>query len=318
MVKKAEHWRIDACELWCWRRLLRALWTARRSSQSILKQIPPDCSLEGLMLKLRLQYFGHWRTVSLEKILMLGKIEDGRRRGWQRIRWLNDITDLMDMSLSKLRELVMDGDAWRAEVQWGHRDRQDCATELNWNIETNTNRPKGRNGWEYNNRGDFNTSLTSVDKSSRQKINKATEILDDVLGQLDLIDIFRTFSSVQSLRLSATLWTQHTRPPCPSPTPRVYSDSCPWSRWCHPTISSSVVPFSSHLQSFPASGSFPMSQFFTSGGQNVGVLASASVLPMSNQELFALGLTGLMSLQSKGLSRVFSNTTVFIGVTFSF
>ena len=103
---------------------------------------------------------------------------------------------------------------------------------------------------------------------------------------------------------------QHARPPCPSPTPRVYSNSCPLSRWCHPTISSSVVPFSSCLQSCWASGSFPMSQFFTSGGQNIGVSATASVLPMNILDWFPLGWTGLISLQSKGLSRVCSNTTV--------
>ena len=103
---------------------------------------------------------------------------------------------------------------------------------------------------------------------------------------------------------------QQTRPPCPSPTPRVYSNSCPLSWWCHPTISSSVIPISSCLQSFPASGSFPMSQFFASGDQSIGVSASASVLPMNIQDWFPLGLTGWISLQSKGLSRVFSNTTV--------
>ena len=103
---------------------------------------------------------------------------------------------------------------------------------------------------------------------------------------------------------------QHARLPCPSPTPRVYSNSCPLCQWCHPIISSSVVPFSSCLQSFPASGSFPMSQFFTSGGQSIGVSASASVLPMNIQDWFPLGLTGWIFLQSIGLSRVFSNTTV--------
>ena len=104
--------------------------------------------------------------------------------------------------------------------------------------------------------------------------------------------------------------SQHARPPCPSPTPRAYSNSCPSSQWCHPTISSSVVPFSSHLQSFPASGSFLKSQFFASGGQNIGTSTSASVLPMNIQDLFPLGLTGLISLQSKGLPGVFSNTTI--------
>ena len=134
-VKNAEHWRIDAFELWCWRRLLRVSWTARRSNQSILKEINPGISLEGMMLKLKLQDFGHLmrKVHSLEKTLMLGGIGGSRRRGWQRMRWMDGITDSVDVSLSELQEMVMDREAWHAVIHGVSKSRTRLSdwTELN-------------------------------------------------------------------------------------------------------------------------------------------------------------------------------------------
>ena len=275
--------------MWCWRRLLRVPWSVRRSNQSILKEIKPEYSLERQMLKLKLQYFDHltWRTDSLEKTLTLGKTEGRRRRGWQRMRWLDGITDSMDMSLSKLRELVMDRETGVLQSMQSELDRTEWR---NW-TELILSRKRGES---------FQDICMNLMFMGPRIIDDGSEC---------------HFSSVQFSRsvVSDSLrphGLQHTRLPSLSQIPGAYSNSCPLSPWCHPTISSFVFPFSSHLQSFSESGSFQMNQLFASGGQSIGVSASTSVLPMNIQDWFPLGWTGWISLQSKGLSRVFSNITV--------
>jgi len=218
------------------------------------------------------------RADSLEKTLMLRKTESRRRSGQQRIRWLDSITDSIDMSLNKLQEIVKDREAQHAAVL-GVTE----SDKIEWlNNDSLCN-------FRY-----FHYSGIYIHLSKYCFL------------ELSLVIIPRIIQFSCSV-VSNSFWPhglQHTRPPCPSPTPGAYSNSCPLSQWCHPTISSSVIPFSSHLQSFPTSGSFQMSQLFASGGQSIRISASALVLPMNIQDWFPLGWIGWISLQSKGLKRL--------------
>ena len=202
---EAEHSRTDVFKLWCWRRLLRVPWTARRSNQSILKEISPEYSLEGLMLKVKLLYFGHlmWGTDSLEKTLMLGKIEGRRRRGRQRTRWLDGISDSMDMSVSKLRNMVKDREALHAAVHGTRLSNQTTTT-------------KGKRNTVHVDRHTQRVNLLVVPSS----VQFSHSVVSDSLRPHGL---------------------QHPKLPCPSPTPGAYSNSCPLSRWCHPISSSHVL-----------------------------------------------------------------------------
>ena len=242
--------------MWYWRRLLRIPWTAGRSNQSILREISPGCSLEGLMLKVKLQYFGHLIT----KSWLIGKDPDA-------------------------------GKDWRPEEKGTTEDEMVGWHGFGWTLGV----------------GDGQGGLGCCGSWGRKELDMAEWLnWTELLCHASSIQFSRSVVS-DSLRPHES---QHSRPSCPSPTPGVHANSCGSSRWCHPDISSSVFPYSSCPQSLSVLGSFPMSKIFKWGGQIIGVSASASPLPMNTQDSSPIGWTGWISLQSKGLSRVFSNATV--------
>ena len=226
---------------------------------------------------------------------MLGKIEGKRRRKWQRMRWLHGITDSMNMSLSRLRSWWWTRSAGVLQSVGLQRVGHDWASALNWVCIYQCCSP------------------SSSHPPLPVCVHMSILYLHLYFCSANNILVLIRFHQFSRSVVSNSFWPhepQHARHPCPSPSPGVHPHPCPLCQWCHPTISSSAIPFSSCLQSFPASGSFQMSQLFTSGGQSIGVSASTSVLPMNTQDWSPLGWTVWISLQSKGLSRVFSNTTL--------